>query len=805
MFYLLRFIFILFLFSAVNNLIAQQNFSVISATRTAVAPKIDGIPTDSVWVNTGVASEFTQLQPNPNFLSTQKTEVRILYDDQGIYVLASLFDTASDSILRQMGPRDEFNNNTDAFGIFFDTYHDRRNAFFFGVTAAGVQTDAHYTVDKGDLSLNSVWFSKVSITESGWFVEIKIPYQSLRFPKTELQKWGVNFQRNIKRNREVAYWNSVDPNILGIINQSGDLIGIKNIVSPLRLTLLPYISGYAENYNKQNANSLNGGLDLKYGINESFTLDMTLIPDFGQTLSDNVVLNLSPVEVKFDERRYFFTEGTALFAKNDLFYSRRVGAAPLGYASAAGQLAPNEELLSNPSVTRLYNAIKLSGRNANKVGFGFFNAIAAPSFATIEDSITGATREFQTNPITNYNIFVIDKIFKKNSYIGFLNTSIVRSGSARDATVSSLQFRLGDQKNILALEGYGDVSNSLDPGSSSLVTGYRYAFTAGKVSGRYTAIGRYKVVSDKFNPNDMGYLAMNNIVNYGLEQKFNIYKPFWKFASFYNTFDIDLGNLFTPRHYTFFTFSGKHFFTTRKWFSFGFNWLAIPIHAYDYFEARVPGRFILYPKNAQVGGFISSDYRKKIAIDAGLSFRKFNERQRTIFSYYFAPRFRLSDKLFFVYRWDREQKVDNVGFVAYRNDSLFLGVRDLITVTNTLTANYIFTTKMSLSMRVRHYWSQANYKSYFLCNENGKVEDAYYNGNANVSFNAFNIDLVYTWQFTPGSELSLVWKNAILTQDNLINANYFENTQYVFNTPQSNSFSIKLIWYLDAGNWFKKL
>lgn len=135
--------------------------------------------------------------------------------------------------------------------------------------------------------------------------------------------------------------------------------------------MLPYISGYAENYNKQNANSLNGGLDLKYGINESFTLDMTLIPDFGQTLSDNVVLNLSPVEVKFDERRYFFTEGTALFAKNDLFYSRRIGAAPLGYASAASQLAPNEELLSNPSVTRLYNAIKLSGRNANKVGFGF--------------------------------------------------------------------------------------------------------------------------------------------------------------------------------------------------------------------------------------------------------------------------------------------------------------------------------------------------------------------------------------------------------------------------------------------------
>lgn len=140
----------------------------------------------------------------------------------------------------------------------------------------------------------------------------------------------------------------------------------------------------------------------------------------------------------------------------------------------------------------------------------------------------------------------------------------------------------------MALEGYGDVSNSLDPGSSSLVTGYRYAFTAGKVSGRYTAIGRYKVVSDKFNPNDMGYLAMNNIVNYGLEQKFNIYKPFWKLASFYNTFDIDLGNLFTPRHYTFFTFSGKHFLPLENGFLlvsigwlFQFMHMIILKHAYQ--------------------------------------------------------------------------------------------------------------------------------------------------------------------------------------------------------------------------------
>jgi hypothetical protein len=164
----------------------------------------------------------------------------------------------------------------------------------------------------------------------------------------------------------------------------------------------------------------------------------------------------------------------------------------------------------------------------------------------------------------------------------------------------------------------------------------------------------------------------------------------------------------------------------------------------------------------------------------------------------------VNDKLFLVYSWTQELKTDNVGFVAYQNDSLFFGIRNMNTITNTLTLNYIFTNKMGLTLRVRHYWAQANYTGYFLLNENGKVQDAYYNGNADVSFNAFNIDMIYTWQFLAGSELSVVWKNAILTSDNLIRANYVEDSKYIFESPQSNSFSVKLIWYIDAGHWFRR-
>lgn len=794
---------VLFLAGA-NSLCAQLVCKSLFAFRTTVAPKIDGIPDDSIWMNAIGNSDMVQFQPNPGAAPRQKTEVQIMYDDEGIYVLAKLFDSAPDSILRQLGPRDEFQNNTDAFGIYLDTYHDRRNAFFFGVTAAGVQTDARYTVDKSDLSLNAVWYSKVSTDSSGWYVEMKIPYAALRFPKSDVQKWGLNFQRNIRRYREIDYWNNVDPAVLGVINQCGDLDGLVSIISPVRLALLPYVSGYFENYGNQNATSLNGGMDVKYGINESFTLDMTLIPDFGQALSDNIVLNLSPFEVKFDERRYFFTEGTELFTKNDLFYSRRIGARPSGYSGVINTLDTNERIEENPSVSRLYNAVKISGRTPGKLGIGFFNAVSAPAFAVISDTLSGEIRKYETEALTNYNVIVVDKILRRNSYIGFLNTNVIRTGSARDANVSSVQFRIGDKTNKYAVEGYTDVSAILFPGATSAYTGYRYNITAGKVSGRYTAIARYKVVSDKFDPNDIGYLDRNNYIDYGLAQSYNIYKPFRNFASIYNTLDIDLGNLFVPRHYTFFTISGKHTFTTRKWFTWGINWLTNPIKAYDYFEARVKERFILYPKNVSLSGFISSDYRKKFALDGGMGYRIFFERNRTIFNYNIAPRFRVNDKLFIVYKWEQEKKVDNVGYVAYRNDSLFFGVRNLNTITNTLTLNYIFTNKMGLTMRVRHYWSQADYTSYFLLNENGKVTDAYYNQNADVSFNAFNIDMIYTWQFLPGSELSVVWKNAILTRDNLLRANYIEDSRYIFNAPQSNSFSVKLIWYIDAGKWFRK-
>jgi hypothetical protein len=794
-----RFLF-LFLYLIVHPaLFSQGVVRSHNAFRVDSVPVIDGNLNDIAWTNAEAADGFIQAAPRPGESSMQRTEVKMVYTDDAIYVGARLYDSAPDSILHQLGPRDEWQNNTDAFAVMFDPYHDRRNAFLFAVTAAGVQTDSRFVFDKSDVSLNSVWYSDVSFDSLGWTVEMKIPYQALRFPKSDQQLWGVNYTRIIRRYREQSWWNTVDQNVSGVVNQSGDLTGIAGIDAPLRLALFPYVSGYYELYDGESTTSFNGGMDVKYGLNESFTLDVTLIPDFGQTVSDNIVLNLSPFEVRYDERRYFFTEGTELFNRNDLFYSRRIGARPDGYFAITSQLQTDEHIVSNPGSTRLYNALKLTGRTKNKLGIGFFNAVAAPSYATIKNDVTGDERDVETSPLTNYNCFVAEQIIGKYSYIGFMNTTVLRANYGDDAMVNSFQFRGANKDNKFAVEGYGDYSLTQEIGANGL-TGFRYHIEGGKVKGPFIVKYRHHLVSNTFNSNDMGYLDRNNYYSHGITLGYNVYTPFRRVLWTVNEVNTDMSFMYDCNWRTFFTIAGKHIITYRNFMTVGINWLANPIKSNDFFETRTPQRYLIYPVNYELAGWMSSDYRKVLALDAGGSYRIFLERNRSIFRYNIGPRYRASDNLFITYKWEQELKHDNIGYVSnLANGNIMFGLRDLNTVTNTLTALYIFTPTMGLSLRVRHYWSEVDYREYFTLNPDGTLTSYAHTGNSDISFNAFNVDMIYTWQFLPGSELSVTWKNSILSNGSELIGSYTDDFNHIFDGPESNSISWKLIWYLDAG------
>ena len=308
----------------------------LKATRTAEKLSIDGILDEAAWEGLPVAGNFTAWQPNPGEPASDATEVRVLYDDNAIYVSAIMNVPSRDSIMTELTQRDDI-GNTDWFGLVIDTYGNGNDGLEFIVGATGVQFDAKVIDQQGeDTNWDGVWFSEVNLGDKEWIVEIKIPYSAIRFSSKPIQSWKINFMRSINSIKEKSSWNFIDPNESGFLTQSGTLEGLENIKAPLRLSLSPYFSVYAQNYSDNAANisstgySYNGGMDLKYGINDAFTLDMTLIPDFGQVRSDDVVLNLSPFEVRYDENRPFFTEGTELFNQRDLFYSRRVGGSPIG-------------------------------------------------------------------------------------------------------------------------------------------------------------------------------------------------------------------------------------------------------------------------------------------------------------------------------------------------------------------------------------------------------------------------------------------------------------------------------------------
>ncbi|HYG52119.1 MAG TPA: DUF5916 domain-containing protein, partial [Flavobacteriales bacterium] len=393
----------------------------VHALKITTPVKVDAVLDEPVWEQAEKADNFIQNFPNPGKPSRRSSVVRILYDNTSLYIGALLADVSKDSIISTLSERDH-NDNADQFGVTLDTYNDDQNAFYFAVTSAGVQKDIRLSANGEDLDWNAVWFSAVKRTNEGWYVEMKIPFSAIRFSETPGQVWGINFNRNIRKFREESHWNFVNPLVSGFVNQSGNLEGLQDIKSPLRLSFTPYVSGYYNRYDDNSGNvhensfDANGGMDLKYGINEAFTLDMTLIPDFGQVQSDNRILNTTPFEVRYNEFRQFFTEGTEIYNKSGLFYSRRIGGTPVNFNKPYYELQPGEEIISNPSTSKLLNATKVTGRTKSGTGIGLFNAITQPMYAKLEDT-AGNTRQIETDPLTNYNVFVVDQNLRNNSYI----------------------------------------------------------------------------------------------------------------------------------------------------------------------------------------------------------------------------------------------------------------------------------------------------------------------------------------------------------------------------------------------------
>ncbi len=535
----------------------------IFALRTNNIITIDGKLSETAWLQGKGVSKFVQRDPLEGARPTFPTIVYILYDNSALYVGARLYDNAPDSIISRLSRRDT-GFDSDAFGIFLDPYLDRRSGYYFALSAAGTYFDGVLLNDDwDDESWDGVWEGAVQIDQSGWTAEIRIPYSQLRFHKSNIYEWGINFRRDIKRLNEINYLVFTPKNGSGFVSRFPILTGITDIQPSRAAEFLPYVRAKAEYIDAGFNNPFNDGsrfkpgmgMDFKYGLSNNLTLDGTINPDFGQVEVDPAVVNLSYVETYFEERRPFFIEGASIFyfgqggsrsnwgfnwGNPDFFYTRRIGRTP------AGSL-PDYDYADVPDGTRILGAGKLTGKVGENWNLGTIHAITNREYADI--SYNGKISKAEVEPMTYYGVLrAQNEIDKGRQGIGFISTLVTRNfkdQSLRNemnsdafsfgldgwtfldkdkmwvATIwSGMSHIRANQEQMLSLQTSSrhyfqrpDASHVTVDSSATSLTGYSGRILLNKQKGNIIFNAALGFIDPKFNINDAGFMWRGDVIN----------------------------------------------------------------------------------------------------------------------------------------------------------------------------------------------------------------------------------------------------------------------------------------------------
>ncbi len=786
----------------------------LPAKRINTTIKIDGVLQDAAWKDAPLADKFIALRPTPFIPETagNATQVYFLYDNDGIYVGGYLHEKNKDSIAAELKGRDGFGNN-DFIGVIFDTYYDQQNGFEYFVTPLGEQWDAKVSPNTNgnseDFSWNAVWESAAKMQHDGWSFEMFIPYSAIRFGKKNVQDWGLNIVRRRQKSGEQLFWQSIDPNANGFLTQEGSFTGLENIKPPMRLQFSPYFSTYLNHDGtaatgvKKSSATVNGGMDVKYGINQAFTLDMTLIPDFGQVQSDNRILNLTPFEQRFNENRAFVTEGTELFGKGNHFYRRRIGIEP----RFKKWLSPgvDETIIEDPGQAKIINATKISGRTQKGLGVGILNAITQKQYTKFQDINTKQTRLGENMPLTNYNILVLDQTLKNNSSVSLVNTNVWRSGKDYDANVTSALFDLNDKKNKWNIGGNISFSNLLGKNGKN-TTGYAHSIYFAKTSGRFTFNVWQDLYNSKYDKSDFGYFTNNNTMDQGVWAGYNWVKPRGWYNQVRLNANIWYSRLVTPidnlrrteMMYQNASMNINFNAQTKKLWWVGMNINGGPGRN-DFYEPRKYGRVFRDKGRVNANIWWESNFAKKLSWGGSLYagtggvFNRKNVDYNLFGKIRFSSKFSVDNSIFV------SSSKNQAGWAGSIGDTIIFSRRNVNSVENVINIKYNFTNRMGLTVRARHYWSKVNPQQFYELDVNGKLQAPAnpFTGNVNQNYNYLSVDMVYNWQFAQGSFLSIVWKDIGENFNRQFEKNYVKNLGNTISGDQFNSLSLRVIYFLD--------
>ncbi len=404
-------------------------------------PIVDGLLDDNAWNIVEWTSDYIENQPDENTPPSYQTKFKILYDSKYLYIGVRCYDDEPDEIVKRLSRRDGFEGDWVEFNI--DSYHDKRTAFSFTVTAAGVKGDEFISNNGNnwDGSWNPIWYTKTNIDGEGWTAELKIPLSQLKFGSSDNQVWGLQSTRRFFRGEERSLWQRKPVDQPGWVSEFGELHGLKNIEPQKQLEIQPYTVASGETYEAEEGNpfrdgnetNLTVGLDAKIGITNDLTLDLTVNPDFGQVEADPSAIALDGFQIFFREQRPFFVENKNIFDFNisqseagntfgsdNVFYSRRIGRSPQGFPNTA-----DGEFVEIPDNTQIIGAAKFSGKTKDGWALGVLESVTAKKYATIDNN--GERRREVVEPLTNYFVGRVQKDFNdRNSFVGGVFTATNR-------------------------------------------------------------------------------------------------------------------------------------------------------------------------------------------------------------------------------------------------------------------------------------------------------------------------------------------------------------------------------------------
>lgn len=833
------------------------------------SPVIDGSFDDDAWEGIDWAGGFIQQEPFEGAAPTQPTWFKVLFDDNHIYVAIRAEDDDHDRIVRRVTRRDSFDG--DWVAIAFDSYMDKRTAFSFGVSAAGVKNDMIVANDdQADDSWDPVWYVKTAITGEGWNAEMKIPLSQIRFARKSEHSWGLQVTRFLYRIEEFSAWQYIPRESSRWVSMFGSLQGIGQIAPKKEIELIPYVVGSAETYQAEPDNpfapgkgsNISGGLDGKIALTNDLTLNFTANPDFGQVEADPSEVNLTAFETFFREKRPFFIEGSNIYnfpvtrgegnlARDNLFYSRRIGRQPRYLP-----VTEPGEYADVPEFTRILGAFKLSGKTRNGWSVGIMDAVTAETTAIIDNK--GAQRDVMLEPLTNFfNTRMQKDINGGNTLAGGMFTATNRNFGAdslnmihTSAYTGGLDFAhywkdrsyfvsgnsvfshlSGSNASIAELQRAPqryfqrpDATHFEVDSSKTSLSGSGGTLSGGKIGGgRWRYEGALTWRTPGLELNDMGYLRQADIIQQNVWVGYKIWEPFSIFREINLGFDQSAGWDFSGTRNTF-SLNTSLFSKFMNYWSF-----STALSRYLPNNQRVElrgGPAFRFPGDWNHSISAGSDERKKLILRLSM----FNNWGDISHSRFFNTRFTINYRPFEALlvsvepQYARQRRdLQYVQTLEYDGEPRYiLSTLNAEIFSSDIRVNFSLTPDMSLQYWGQPYIFAGNYSSFkrvtdpmaehyndrfhifsheeislnpvsaiYRVDENGDGIADYTFTRPDFNFIEFRSNFVLRWEYIPGSTLFLVWSQGRTSRNTAGEFNFHDNLEDLLNIIPHNIFLIK--------------